>query len=304
MASPVATTGTAESLGGFQLPGAQTDSVKLGELRMVYHRAGNGPAALLLHGLLGYSFSWRFNSEALSKYRTIYAVDMVGAGYSSRVHGLDCRLRAHAQRLLQFIDTMGIESVDLIGNSHGGAVAMMTAALAAEAGHPRVRSLALANPVHPWAKFATLQSTMIGNDRIRNVFGRVLFRHEFLQRWFLKRLYGDRNRIAPGTLEGYTRPFALPGSLEYADSIVRTWWSDLEELKQAMPRIADIPTLLVWGTKDHAVKVESAADLLRAFHDGRLITLKGAGHMPMEEVPEAFNLALIKFLQNGNGAGS
>ena len=105
--------------------------------RMRYLQSGSGPALLMVHGLLGYSFSWRFALPAL-----------VGVGFSDRPPGLDCRLRAHAERLLRFLDGVGVNSCDLLGTSHGGAVAMMAAALAPE----RIRSLILVAPVNPWSR--------------------------------------------------------------------------------------------------------------------------------------------------------
>src|SRR5207253_5285495 len=40
--------------------------------RVRYQRAGCGAPLVLVHGLLGYSFSWRFNIPALAKYATVY----------------------------------------------------------------------------------------------------------------------------------------------------------------------------------------------------------------------------------------
>jgi len=63
--------------------------MELDGARMRYLRAGSGPALILLHGLLGYSFSWRFTIPALARYATVYAPDMLGAGFSDRPTGLD-----------------------------------------------------------------------------------------------------------------------------------------------------------------------------------------------------------------------
>src|ERR1700730_7929498 len=57
--------------------------------RMRYLRAGSCRALILLHGLLGYSFSWRYTMPALARYATVYAPDMLGAGFSDRPAGLD-----------------------------------------------------------------------------------------------------------------------------------------------------------------------------------------------------------------------
>src|SRR5258708_39126858 len=89
---------------------------------------GSRPAVILVHGLLGYSFSWRYTMPALAPYATLYAPDMLGAGFSDRPAGLDHSMRGTAQRLLRFIEGLGVSSFDLLGTSHGGAVAMMAAA--------------------------------------------------------------------------------------------------------------------------------------------------------------------------------
>src|ERR1700685_4333349 len=67
--------------------------------RMRYLRAGSGPALILLHGLLGYSFSWRYTMPALAPYATVYAPDLLGAGFSDRPR-IDHSMRATARGVL------------------------------------------------------------------------------------------------------------------------------------------------------------------------------------------------------------
>ena len=76
--------------------------MELDGARMRYLRAGSGPALILLHGLLGYSFSWRFTMPALAPYVTAYAPDMLGAGFSDRPPGIDHSMRGTAKRVLRF----------------------------------------------------------------------------------------------------------------------------------------------------------------------------------------------------------
>src|ERR1700680_918750 len=89
-------------------------------------------------------------------------------------------------------------------------------------------------------------------------FGAALFRFgiahmSFLFPYFHARLYADRRNIPPGTLAGYVAPLAKPGLIEHALSIASTWTKDLRELEATLPRLASIPTLLMWGSKDPAV---------------------------------------------------
>ena len=63
-----------------------------------------------------------------------------------------------------------------------------------------------------------------------------------------------------------------------------------------MPRIAHIPTLLIWGSLDAAVYPASAAKLKHRFNNCRLVMFEGVGHLPYEEAPEEFIRAVAEFL--------
>jgi len=112
----------------------------------------------------------------------------------------------------------------------------------------------------------------------------------------LRRLYGDPRRIRPGTLAGYSAPFLTAGAFEQPLAVLRSWNPDLKELESLLPRIADIPMLLVWGTKDVAVDPASATPLSKCFKNCRLVMLEGVGHIPYEEVPEEFNRIISEYL--------
>src|SRR5262245_22333927 len=88
--------------------------VEIDGARMRYLRSGSGPPLVLVHGLLGYSFSWRYVIPALSQYCTVYAVDLLGTGFSERPARLDCRLQPSAERLLQFIRKVHISNFSLL----------------------------------------------------------------------------------------------------------------------------------------------------------------------------------------------
>lgn len=255
------------------------------------------PALILLHGLLGYSFSWRYTMPAVAPYATVYAPDMMGAGFSDRVAGLDHSMRGTARRLLRFVEGLGVESFDLLGTSHGGAVAMMAAAECVERNGPlKVRRLILVDPVNPFSAHGRWLAPFVGSRVGTALFRSVIARANFLFPFFHRRLYSDRKRIPQGTLEGYTAPMAKPGLFEHALSIVRTWTQDLRELEATLPKLAGIPTLLMWGGKDTAVYASSAAPLAKYFQNSELVVFPGVGHLPYEECPEEFNRALLEFL--------
>lgn len=267
--------------------------------RMRYLRAGSGPPLILLHGLMGYSFSWRFAMPALAPMRTCYAPDMLGAGFSDRPK-IDHSMRATALRVVKFVENLGIGSFDLLGTSRGGAVAMCVAAERVDRGSPQIRSLTLVAPVNPYSPhgrwFAPFCGSPIGSSLARAVLEWMPFLYPYIH----SRLYGDQSRITPGTLDGYKAPLAIPGLFEHALSIVSTWSADLQELEALLPKLGVIPTLLMWGTRDPAVYFSSMEQLARFFPNAEKVAFSGAGHLPYEECPEEFNRALINFLEEGN----
>jgi pimeloyl-ACP methyl ester carboxylesterase len=260
--------------------------------RMRYLRRGSGPPLLLLHGLLGYSFSWRFALPALAERATVYAVDMPGAGFSDRPPNANGSFRAHAERLLRFLDNVGVDSCDLLGTSHGGAIAMRAAALAPQ----RVRSLILVAPVNPWSAHGRRLAPFLSRAPVTWLLLRCEPGLGIIHDTLLRRLYGDPGRIPPGTLKGYSAAFKIPGTLNYGLGVVRSWNRDLADLESALSQIANIPTLLLWGSKDTAVSPDSAERLRKVFRQCEVETFDGVGHLPYEEVPERFSSSVIAFL--------
>jgi len=269
--------------------------------RMRYLRTGSGPALILLHGLLGYSFSWRYAMPALAPYRTVYAPDLLGAGFSDRPRGLDHSMRATALRVLRFAGNLGLESFDLLGTSRGGAVAIAAAAECVDGGKLRVRRLVLVAPVNPYSRHGIWLAPFLGTHPGAAMFRLVMNRMPFLYPYWHGRMFGDRNKIPPGSLDGYKAPLAIPGLFEHGLSIARTWTADLGQLEALLPRLSLIPTLLIWGSKDPAVYALSMEPLARHFANVQTVVFPGIGHLPYEECPEEFNRALIEFLTGVRG---
>ena len=265
--------------------------------RMRYLRAGSGPALILLHGLLGYSFSWRYTIPALAPYAKVYAPDLLGAGFSDRPPELDHSMRATALRVLRFIDKLNVGSFDLLGTSRGGPVAMAAAAERVNSiGSTRLRRLVLVCPVNPYSSHGTWLAPFLGTPFGAGLFRVGTTRMPFLFPYWHGRLYADRAKIPAGSLDGYKAPLAIPGLLEHALGIVRSWTADLRELEKLLPSLASVPTLLMWGNRDPAVYISSMEKLARHFKNVQKVVFPGVGHLPYEECPEEFNRALIRFL--------
>jgi pimeloyl-ACP methyl ester carboxylesterase len=283
-----------------QLPlGAEECFVNLDGARMRYLRQGSGPALVLIHGLLGYSFSWRFVMPVLAKRATVFAVDLLGAGFSDRPPNLDCRLRPSAERFLRFLDAVGIREFDLLGTSHGGAVAMMAASLLDERPALALHRMVLVAPVNPWSPHGRRLAPILGSPVGSRLFLAAVAGRPSMHKLALWRLYGNPANIPPGTLEGYAAPAVRPGFFEYGLKIAANWSEGLRDLSAAIPTISHYRTQLIWGARDRAVFVRSAEPLRRQFRDCELQIFPKAGHLPYEETPDQFNRVLIDFLYPG-----
>jgi 4,5:9,10-diseco-3-hydroxy-5,9,17-trioxoandrosta-1(10),2-diene-4-oate hydrolase len=263
-------------------------------VQMRYHRAGAGLPLLLIHGLLGGSFCWRFNIPILAEHYTVHAVDLPGLG-STGAYSVECGIVRQVERLCLFIDGMKWSSLSVIGASYGGAIALLLAARDAQSKAAKIRSLVLSAPVNPWSRIGIGRIRFFGS-RLGGAFLRMAMPVSHPVYGFaLRHMYGDPACIVEGTLEGYRKAVMRPGRARNVLTALRSWEKDVGELQSAIRDIG-IPTLLIWGTRDRTVDPSSAMVLRKHFANSELAWLDGAGHLPFEEVPEDFNRLVLDFL--------
>lgn len=272
-------------------PGVEDRELSVDGLRVRFLHAGTGLPLLLVHGLLGYSFSWRYNLLPLAANFCVFAPDLPGIGFSDRPPGLDCSMDASVARLERLLDALHVDRFHLLGTSHGGALAVLLAARL----RGRVRRLVLSAPANPWSRHGRRLIPFFAT-RIGHAFLSRFTASTAVNAWGLRRMYGDRRRISPGTVEGYAEHIRLPGTSAYVQSIFGCWRDDMRRFEAAVEQIAGLPTLILWGERDGAVFPDSAPELHRRLPNSRLVILPGVGHLPYEEVPDEFNRLVTGFL--------
>jgi pimeloyl-ACP methyl ester carboxylesterase len=255
-------------------------------------QAGSGPELILLHGLLGTASTWELTIPRLAEESTVYAVDALGIGESERVPGIDARLEAQADRLIDFMDESNIGAADFLATSHGGAVALT---LSAKYPH-RVRNLLLHAPANP---FSDLTDSLI-NFYLSGL--GTWFAHRIatlpasMQSLALGRMYGDPTQILDGAAAKYFDSLRVPGTVDHVLNMLRTWFDDMARLERALAHVRQIPALLLWGDRDRAVSLDSARILRQCFDRVEFEILPGTGHLPYEECPEALTRLVNSFL--------
>lgn len=267
-------------------------------VRFRFLHAGAGRPLVLVHGLLGYSHNWRYVIPILAGNREVFAPDMPGAGFSECPAGLDGRLSSAAKRLLGFLDAAGIGTCDLVGSSYGGATAVILVGFAPS----RIRSLILVSPANSWSRNGRKRLALLQQRTIAWLFPKVARSVRPMHRYFVRRMWGDPRRVTAETLLGYSLPLVRPGIFEHSVKIVQTWQQDMAELQATLPKIGEIPTLLIWGSRDRVVDPRSAESIRKVLPNSKIAIIRGAGHLPYEESPEEFARIVQEFL-SGAEAG-
>jgi pimeloyl-ACP methyl ester carboxylesterase len=259
--------------------------------RFRYLTAGSGPPLLLVHGLMGFSFSWSENLTAFAQHFTVVAPDLLNLGYSDRCD-VDPSLEANGRRLLRFIDAVGLSQTALIGSSHGGAIALMAACLSPE----RVSSMILVSPASPVSESGRWQIRLFASLIGPPLAETLKYLPAWIRRLLLWRIYSDPKRALPGTLEEYFKAFCADGTFPYLLKIARRWETDFADLAARMSTMKRIPSLLLWGADDFIVPLKHAKALQQLLPGSRVAVIPQAGHLPYEEQPELFNRIALDFL--------
>ena len=273
-------------------PGYEETFVDVGGRRIYYVHAGSGRPMLLIHGLLGSSANWRNNIGGLAEHASVYAIDLVNMGKSQRIGGLDAGLRATANRIVEVMDALDIADADIAAHSHGGAVALMLAAL-----HPRrVRRLVLFAPANPYSRSSDLMVRIYSTPWGGLLAWMLPYLPASVQRIALGEMYGGADRVADGCLQEIVDGLRSPGTLRHVLCIIRCWFTDMAKLKRVLGRVQRIPTLLVWGDRDCTVSPSSGITLKRKLRASELVVIPGAGHSVFEEMPTESNRIMVEWL--------
>lgn len=274
-------------------PQPEEISVSVDGHKMHCLTAGKGPSLVLLQGLLASADAWRPCLSHLAEESSVYAVDCLGIGKSERVSGIDVSLSAQADRMAKFLAGAGIVCADIVGTSHGGAVAMMLAAR-----HPeKVRSLVLHAPANPFSRLSDSLVRFYRTPPGRWLAHRVPHLPLRLQKLALGRMYGKGIAVRHEALENYMSSLRVPGTVQHVLRILDCWFSDMRELGSALEKLSDVPVLLIWGAQDRAVSLESGRKLEAKLPHAELTVIPGMGHLPHDEAPLLFAETVNNFLR-------
>jgi pimeloyl-ACP methyl ester carboxylesterase len=259
--------------------------VRVDGLRVRHRVSGDGPPVLLLHGIARSLEDWTEQHELLDGFR-VYSVDLPGFGGSDPLPGR-ATLPPYAEHVHGFLDAVGERRpVHVVGNSLGGAVAMLLALR-----HPdRVRSMVLVAS----AGFGQEVTIALRLLALRPV-GRLLLRPSRAGARRMERaLFRDPTFVTDERVE---RAFTLAGRphgtrvmLDLCRSLgtfrgVRPGW---RELLLTATASAAAPTLIVWGSHDLILPAAHLEAAKAQLPHVRTHLFPDTGHLPQIERAEEF----------------
>jgi pimeloyl-ACP methyl ester carboxylesterase len=274
--------------------GARKARVKTASGTIAYAEQGQGPVALFVHGVLLNGHLWRHQLAGLSDIRRCLAPDLLAHGDTEIAATQDVSVTANARMLREFLDALGIDQVDLVGNDSGGGIAQIFAAH-----HPeRVRSLTLTNcdahdnwPPEAFKPFLAMAAGGGLPDTLRAlVSDKALYRSPQA----LGPAYEHPERVTDETIDLYLAPHLRTAQrTRDLERFLAAFDSAHTVAVKARLKKLQAPTLIAWGTDDIYFDVKWADWLASAIPGTRRnVRFEGARIFFPEERWQDFNREL------------
>lgn len=266
-----------------------------------YHEAGEGPPLLLLHGSGPGVSGWQNfagNLPVFAEHFRCLVLEFPGFGVSDST-GED-PIAAAAPAVPRFLDGLGLDQVDVIGNSMGGMMATRTAIeypdrvgkLVTVSGVGRnMFSPGPAEGINLLMEFAEEPS------------------RERLVQWLNSMVY-DRSLVTPELVEQRWRLSTEEDSL---DTMRKMYGKKAMAARAAAQANSDAPpqwamlhkvqakTLITWGRDDRVTPVDMSIVPMRTIPDVELHVFPNCGHWTMIEQKAAWESAVLAFLTRKDG---
>lgn len=273
-----------------------------------YVEEGKGLPVVLIHGFGASAFHWRYNIPELAKKYKVYAIDLLGFGWSEKAI-IEYDATVWRDQVTDFMKEVVKEPAILVGNSLGGFTSLFTAAELPQ----QILGVALLNSS---GQFGNPNAQPNNNDEettikkfiinpLKEVFQRVVLGFLFWQakqpariKSVLKSVYINTSNVDDYLVESITKPASDPNAGEvYYRLMSRFMTNQTKYTLDSLLSKLSCPLLLLWGDLDPWVGPAKAARIKEFYPKTTVVNLQ-AGHCPHDEVPELANKALLDWLSS------
>lgn len=278
-------------------PSLTPTTISINGHTIFYVMKGEGEPILLIHGFGAGIWVWEKQIDFLSQFYRVYALDLLGHGYSDRPR-IKYRPQTYILFFKRFMDEIGIGPATLIGNSMGGGVAWATALFFPE----KVKRLILIGSVPPEVLDQVRNDSFKALAAVRKIpllpYLLIAGRNRNSIRQVLQECVLDPKLLTPEVVDRQWQIIRVRGTTWVLYSTLKHA-EEAKPMKNSLPLIKH-PTLLIWGEKDQIFPPSVGEELYRSIPNSTLKIIKGSGHLPMWEKPEEVNPIVLHFLKESS----
>lgn len=278
------------------LPDERTQFVHSNGLRLLYRQWGreDAPAIVLLHGLRGFSGTWRALAAGLSQQYRLIALDQRGRGDSDWDPDCNYYTDAYLADLETLVDTLSLKRFLLIGHSMGGTTSYVYAHR-----HPQRLAGLIIEDIAPGAS--------ISGPGAERVVAEMANMPESFSSWAQGRDYwrAQRNTLSEAAIEQRVaeslraRADGRIGWRYDAQGIARTRMNpDPERVVDLWP-IAfglQVPTLIIRGDRSDFCAMSAVTEMCNRNPRISAVTVPNSSHYVHDDAPALFAQHVADFL--------
>jgi pimeloyl-ACP methyl ester carboxylesterase len=246
-----------------------------------YHREGEGPPLVLLHGVGHHWQAWQPVIERLSGEFDVIACDSPGFGRSPALaSSIEPTIAAYVDAFEWFFAELGLERPHVAGNSMGGSIALELARSRS------IRSVSAFSPAGFWtpAERRYCQLSLLAADATPAA---------------LRPAIEAAVRTRSGRLALFSQLYGYPARLpgEEAVAALRDLWASpamvgavnaFRDYRFRSPQqLHSTPTTIAWGQRDWLLPCRRQAPRARAMMPWATHVQLDAGHLPFHDDPKA-----------------
>lgn len=260
--------------------GETSSFIDIDGLDVHYCEEGAGEPLVLIHGWAASLHTWDSWAEILKEDFRIIRMDLPGFGLTGPAESADYSLDFYVDFLDRFLTALGVEESHIAGNSLGGGITWLYAA-----SHPEKVKKAILIDAAGYKMESTPSITRLaGPKAVQSMLRYVTPRYAV--GFLVKQVYGDKEKVSGDTVRRYYRLLLREGNREVLFKVLdKTHKLGDKEVRELLNGI-EAPALIMWGEQDAWIPPELAYRFEQDIPGARLITYEGAGHIPMEEIPE------------------
>jgi len=268
--------------------------IKVGDVNFHYQEyPGKGENVFLLHGFASSTYTWEGVAPYLQKQGYhVWALDMKGFGWSDKPEDAKYDPVTLMEEVNQWMDVMGLEDVTFVGNSLGGAIAVL---MTLE--HPeKIGRMVLIDAASYNQRERPFVIRMADMPFSRG-FAKLFF-GRWAIKWNMKRVFYYADRVTEEKIDAYYERMRTHGALDAQISVARSL--DFSIFEKYIGRIPEIKakTLIIWGREDKWIPLENGFKFRKEIADSIIAVIPECGHIPQEEYPERTAGLIADFMQN------